>query len=198
MTLKRGDVVAVASKVVSLCEGRIVQLSTARVPSRAKRLSRRWRINERLLAIVSAEADKILGGLDGFLLTVKNGILTANAGVDSKNSVPGTVVLWPKQPDGSARALRTRLERCFRTKIGVVIVDSRITPLRLGTTGLAIGVSGFRPIKDHRKSVDLYGRKVRVTQSNLGRFSRCGSHPYGRKTGKSRRGRYTERNNRNL
>ena len=46
-------------------------------------------------------------------------------------------------------------------------MDSRVTALRLGTVGLAIGVSGFKPILDYRAKLDLYGRKVKVTQSNI-------------------------------
>ena len=42
-----------------------------------------------------------------------------------------------------------------------------MTPLRLGTTGLAIGSSGFNPIRDDRGKIDLYNRTVKVTQTNL-------------------------------
>jgi F420-0:gamma-glutamyl ligase len=114
-----------------------------------------------------SEADEILGGVSGFLLTQKDGVLTSNAGVDMKNSPRGTAMLWPGDPDDSATDLRNALERWFHAKIGVEIVDSRVTPLRLGTTGLAVGVSGFRSIIDQRGKQDLYGRKVRVTQSNF-------------------------------
>ncbi len=167
MNLKRGDVVAVASKVVSTCEGRIVRLAEMYVSAPAKRLAKRWKMDEGLTAVVMSEADEILGGVNGFLLTQKDGVLTANAGVDLKNAPRGTAILWPQDPDDSARRLRNVLERRFHTKIGVEIVDSRVTPLRLGTTGLAVGVSGFRPIIDQRGKQDLYGRKVRVTQSNI-------------------------------
>lgn len=165
--LKNDDVVAVASKVVSLCEHRIVQLDDVRVSPAARRVAKRWHIDERLARIAMDEADWILGGLNGFLLTVKNGILTANAGVDLKNSPPGTASLWPENPDKSARTLRRFLERRQRISLGVEVVDSRVAPLRLGTIGLAIGVSGFAPVADERGKPDLYGRKVRVTQINV-------------------------------
>ncbi len=165
--LERGDIVAIASKVVSTCEGRIVRLSTVSVSRATKHLARTWKMDEALAAVVVKEADEVLGGVNGFLLTVKDGVLTANAGVDLKNSPRGTATLWPTKPDLSAGALRKAVERIFDTKVGIVIVDSRLTPLRLGTTGVALGVSGFHPIADHRKKKDLYRRKVRVTQSNL-------------------------------
>jgi coenzyme F420-0:L-glutamate ligase len=127
----------------------------------------RWGLDERLAALVLGEADEILGGVRGFLLTVKSGILTPNAGVDLKNSPPGTAMLWPTNPDRSAKRLRTSLERRYRTRLGVEIVDSHVTALRLGTVGLAIGLSGFNPIRDTRGVDDLYGRLIRVTQANV-------------------------------
>lgn len=165
--LRNGDVLAVASKVVSLCENRILKLGRVEVSTRAKRLGERWQIDPRLASIVIREADLILGGTRGFLLTIKDGILTANAGVDMKNSPPGSVSLWPENPDHSAARLRRHLQHKRAIRLGVEIVDSRVTALRLGTVGLAIGVSGFKPIVDYRSRQDLYGRRVRVTQSNI-------------------------------
>jgi len=167
VALRRGDVVAIASKIVSACEGRVVRLADVKVTARAKRLSNRWGLNATLAALVLSEADEILGGVKGFLLTVKNGILTPNAGVDLKNSPPGTATLWPTNPDRSANRLRTSLERRYRTRLGVEIVDSHVTALRLGTVGLAIGLSGFNPIRDRRGIDDLFGRPIRVTQANI-------------------------------
>ncbi len=165
--LRNGDVLAVASKVASLCENRILRLDRVQVSTRAKRLAERWQIDPRLVSIVVQEADLILGGTRGFLLTVKDGILTANAGVDMKNSPRGSVSLWPDNPDHSAARLRRHLQNKKAIRLGVEIVDSRVTALRLGTVGLAIGVSGFKPILDYRAKLDLYGRKVKVTQSNI-------------------------------
>lgn len=165
--LQRGDILAVASKIVSTCERRVIKLAEVSVTPRAQRLAYRWRIDVRLAAVVTIEADQILGGVSGFLLTIKNGILTPNAGVDLKNSAPGTATLWPINPDRSARELRRNLERRYKTTIGVEIVDSHVTALRLGTVGLAIGVSGFVPIRDRRGIRDIFGRPILVTQANV-------------------------------
>lgn len=165
--LKEGDVIAVASKVVSTCEGGVRELDQVQVTQLARRLARKWRIDERLAALVLEEKPQILGGVRGFLLTVKNGILTANAGIDLKNSPRGTAMLWPRDPDKSARLLRKSLRKRYRMQLGVIVVDSRITPMRLGTVGLAIGVSGLDPIKDFRGARDIYGRRATVTQINV-------------------------------
>ncbi len=124
-------------------------------------------MDRRLAEVVLSEADEILGGVPGFLLTIKNGTLTPNAGVDLKNSPPGTATLWPLNPDESAQRLRSHLERRYKTRIGVEIVDSHVTPLRLGTVGLAIGISGFLPVLDSRKKSDLFGRTIKVTQTDV-------------------------------
>ena len=167
VTPLRGDVIAVASKVVSTCERRMVRLQDVLVSRTAKRLARRWKMNQHLTAVVLGEADEILGGVPGFLLTLKNGILTPNAGVDLKNSPPGMATLWPLDPDESAQSLRKHLERRYITRVGVEIVDSHVTPLRLGTVGLAIGVSGFLSVRDSRRRLDLFGRPIRVTQTDV-------------------------------
>jgi coenzyme F420-0:L-glutamate ligase len=159
--------VCVASKIVSTVEGRIEFLDRQNILLKTRTLANKFQIDPALTQIVVNEADKILGGVKGFLLTLKSGILSANAGVDVKNSPPGTAILWPTDPDSSADKLRHSLENEYHARIGVTIVDSRVTPLRLGTTGLAIGSSGFDPIKDDRGKIDLYHRPVKVTQTNV-------------------------------
>ena len=167
LTLSDGDVIAIASKVVSVAERRIIALDEIEVSETAMRLAKKWRIDEKLAALILDEADAVIGGVPGFLLTLKNGILTANAGIDLKNSPHRTAMRWPRDADASAAAIRNSLERDFRARFGVIIVDSRVTPLRLGTVGLAIGVSGIVPLRDHRGTRDLYARKVKVTQTNV-------------------------------
>ena len=165
--LRDRDIVCVASKVISIAEGRIVNLEQKQVSDTAKRLATKYSMNPHLAQIVLEQSDLVCGGVRGFLLTMTQGILTANAGVDLKNSPSGTATLWPAHPNHSASVLRASLMRDRNARIGVVIVDSRVTPLRLGTVGMAIGISGFRGIRDERRMRDLYGRKVIATRTNL-------------------------------
>jgi len=165
--LRSLDVVAVASKVVSTSERRIVQLKQVEVSAQASKIAKKWKLNPALAQLVLTESNEILGGIRGFLLTINRGILTANAGIDRKNTPPGTACLWPKNPDRSALLLRRFFQAAHGARVGVLIVDSRITPLRLGTTGLAIGSSGIKPIQDFRSKPDLYGRRIHVTQSDI-------------------------------
>jgi coenzyme F420-0:L-glutamate ligase len=124
-------------------------------------------MDSRFVQTILDEADVVVGGVPGALLTIVERDATANAGVDQKNSPHGTVVLWPKNPDMTALEIGLALYRKYRKKLGIVIVDSRVTPLRLGTIGLAIGCYGFSPVKDFRDKLDIYGRKVQITRQAI-------------------------------
>lgn len=161
--LRNGDVVAIASKAVAVSEGRVRLLDTFKPAPQALRLAKRYSLTPQFAQAVVSEADGIYSGVNGALLTVKTGEAAANAGIDQKNAPKGSVVLWPSNPNESARKIRKSLERRYRRKIGVIVVDSRVTPMRLGTVGLALGSSGIERVTDFRGKPDLFGRKVRIT-----------------------------------
>jgi coenzyme F420-0:L-glutamate ligase len=167
LNAKNGDIIAVASKVVSLSEGNIVSLHKVRSTALARRLGRKFELLPEFAQVVLNEADAVYGGVPGVLLTLKNGNAIANSGVDRKNALGDSVIPWPADPHRSAEIIRKALSRKFRKRMGVVIVDSRVTPLRLGTTGLAIACSGFKPVRDSRGIKDLYGRRVQITLQSL-------------------------------
>ena len=163
LKVRNGDIIAVASKAVSISERNIVSLSKVRSTALARKLGRRFEMIPEFAQVVINEADAVYGGVPGVLLTLKNGDAIANSGVDRKNAPGDSVIPWPVDPHRSAETIRRSLNRKLRKRIGVVIVDSRVTPLRLGTIGLAIASSGFHPVRDSRGTKDLYGRKVRIT-----------------------------------
>lgn len=152
--LKEDSVVAVTSKVVSICEGRCVGIS---------------KITKDELAV--QEADKYIPRVDspnGFILhTIKINMLVASAGIDESNS-KDYYILWPKDPKKSAKKIWQILTKKFKLKnLGVIITDSRLVPLRRGVVGIAIAYFGFKPIKDYRGTEDLFGRKFVMETSNL-------------------------------
>lgn len=163
LQLRKNDVVAVSSKIVGLTENRIRKLDKAKPTTEARVLAKRFSLDPFFAQLILEESDKVVGGVERVLLTVKNGDAVANAGIDRKNAPLDSVVLWPKNPDLSAHKLRRRLKKRFGKDVAVVIVDSRVTPMRLGTTGLAIGLSGFRPVEDVRGTKDLSGKPVEIT-----------------------------------
>jgi coenzyme F420-0:L-glutamate ligase / coenzyme F420-1:gamma-L-glutamate ligase len=163
VSLRARDVVAVSSKIVGIAENRIRFLHNIRPGLRARMLSRKYSIDPAFVQVVVDEADTVIGGVKGTLLTVKNGDAVANSGIDRKNAPDGAVVLWPRNADVSARKIRASVRRRSRKDVAVVIVDSRVSPLRLGTTGFAVGCAGFEPVEDMRGSKDLFGRRIEIT-----------------------------------
>ncbi len=166
--LKNRDIVAVTSKIVATSERRTRPLSKVKPTNRATQLARKYSLHPSFVQVVLEEADQIYGGVPGALLTLKDGQATANAGIDQKNAPPDSVVLWPRDPKASAFNFRRALKSCLGLDLGVVIVDSRVTPLRLGTIGLSLATVGFEPVRDFRGEPDLYGRRARITFQALG------------------------------
>jgi coenzyme F420-0:L-glutamate ligase len=164
LQLEENDVLVFTSKVVSCAEGRLVKLSEVKPSEKAKKLARRYGLTPEFAHLVLAEADKIYGGVPKAVLALKSGMLAANAGVDNKNSLEGYVVLWPEDPQNSVREIRDEIRRITGKRVAIMIVDSGLIPLRIGTTGLALAVAGFKPIRDHRGDKDLYGKTITITR----------------------------------
>jgi coenzyme F420-0:L-glutamate ligase/coenzyme F420-1:gamma-L-glutamate ligase len=161
--LRTRDIVAISSKIVAISEKRIRYLEGIKPGSKARSLARKHSLTPAFAQAVLDEADVVVGGVRGALLTVKNGDAVANAGIDRKNAPEGSVVLWPSSPDLSASNIRRSIQRKSGKNVGVVIVDSRVSPMRLGTTGFAIGSAGFEPVEDLRGTSDLFGRRIEIT-----------------------------------
>jgi coenzyme F420-0:L-glutamate ligase len=167
LTIDDRDVVVFASKVVSMAQGRLTRLDTITPSEEAKKLAQKYGLEPSFAEVIMREAEKIYGGVSGALLTLKDSVLIPNAGVDRKNAPKGFVALWPKNPRKSADKIRAEIFERTGKNIGVLIVDSRVTPLRMGTTGVAIGIAGFKPIRDCRAERDLYGNTVLMTRHAL-------------------------------
>lgn len=156
------DILVVSSKFVAMSEGRFVRLNTVRPGSKAKRLAKKFKMDERLAQLVLQEADVIVGGIPGFMLAIRKGMMAPNAGIDKSNVPPDHVILYPKNPFASAQKLRQKF-LSKGIKLGVVLADSRLMPTRKGTTGIAIACAGFEPVEDDRGKKDLFGNTLKVT-----------------------------------
>ena len=165
---KQKDIVIISSKFVSISEGAVVHLDGLRASQKAKVIAKKFQMDEKLTELVLREADHIYGGIPGFLLCKKNGMLCPNAGIDRSNIPKGYAVLYPPRPFDSADQLRLNFLNKSKLTIYVVISDSRLMPGRLGTSGTAIAVSGFKPVVDERGKKDLFGNILRVTMRAAG------------------------------
>ena len=165
--LQDDDILCISSKFVALSEGRCVKLSDIEVSSSADKISKKYNIDSHLSELIFRESDKIFSGIDGFVLTIKNGVLVPNAGIDTSNIMSGYAILYPENPSKSAQNIKSELEKLFRIKISVIITDSRLMPTRIGTTGIAIASAGIDFVQDERGKKDLFGNSIRVTQKAI-------------------------------
>jgi coenzyme F420-0:L-glutamate ligase / coenzyme F420-1:gamma-L-glutamate ligase len=163
-----GDILVLAETAVATAEGNIIDLATITPTPRAEELGEKYQIDPRTAEVVLRESDSVVGGIPGFLLCMKGGTLLPNAGVDASNAPAGCVTPLPKNPDQSALAIKSFIERRYGIKVGVIIADSRTHAMRLGCSGVAIGCAGITAVIDDRGRCDLFGRKLEVTKRAVG------------------------------
>jgi coenzyme F420-0:L-glutamate ligase / coenzyme F420-1:gamma-L-glutamate ligase len=159
------DVVVIAHKVVSKAEGRTRALSDVQPTPRATELAERLGKDPRHVQVVLDETREVLRASRGVLICVTHhGLVCANAGVDASN-VPASdvVVLLPRDPDASARALRRRLRELTGVTPAVLITDSFGRAWRHGQSDVAIGCAGLAPLEDWRGRLDATGRELKAT-----------------------------------
>ncbi len=164
LQLEDGDILALASKIIAYAEGRVAKLSNIKPSEEAKELAKKFSLQPEFAELILQEADKIYGGVERAVLTLKNGVLTANAGIDNKNAPVGFVVLWPKNAEEWAKRIREEIIRETGRHTAILIVDSGLVPLRLGTKGLALAVAGFKPVIDFRGEKDIFGKTLIITR----------------------------------
>jgi coenzyme F420-0:L-glutamate ligase/coenzyme F420-1:gamma-L-glutamate ligase len=163
--LAAGDVLVVAHKVVSKAEGRTVALDGVQPGERAVALGAEHGKDPRLVEVILGESAAIVRSRPGVLICrTHHGFVCANAGVDASNaSHPGELVLLPRDPDASARALRARLRELTGIAPAVVVADSFGRAWRIGQCDVAIGIAGLRPAEDWRGRPDAGGRRLEAT-----------------------------------
>jgi len=160
LTLRSHDVLVLAQKVVSKAEGAVVRLADVVPGARAEALAREAEKDPRLCQVILDESRRILRVRAGLIIAEHRlGFICANAGVDFSNVGLGTdwVSLLPRDPDGSAAAIRDRIARAYGIPVAVIINDTHGRPWREGAVGVAIGVAGLEPIYSYIGQEDRYG-----------------------------------------
>jgi coenzyme F420-0:L-glutamate ligase/coenzyme F420-1:gamma-L-glutamate ligase len=143
-SLADGDILVITSKIVSKAEGRVVQAD------------REQAIDAESVRVVARRGPTRI-------VETRHGLVLAAAGVDASNTPPGTVVLLPEDPDGSARRLRKALMDRLGVRIGVLVTDTLGRPWRAGQTDAAIGAAGVAPLRDYRGTPDTFGVALEVS-----------------------------------
>ena len=166
--LADGDVLAIAQKIVSKAEGRLVRLADVQASNRALEVASQTDKDPRVVELILQESDEISRMRQGVLIVRHRlGFTSANAGIDRSNvaqiGADETVLLLPLDPDASAAQLREEIKAKLGVQVGVVITDSHGRPFRMGTVGVAIGVAGIPALWDRRGEPDLYGYQLQHT-----------------------------------
>jgi len=164
MSLRAGDVLVVAHKVVSKAEGRTVALAAVTPCELALALAAEHGKDPRLVEVILGESAEIVRSRPGVLICrTRHGFVCANAGVDASNAPAGEVVLLPADPDASARALRARLRELTGLAPAIVVADSFGRAWRVGQCDVAIGIAGLAAVEDWRGRADAAGRTLEAT-----------------------------------
>ena len=173
------DILVITSKIVSKAEGRMVDLATIIPSERARDLALKADKDPRVVELMLQESADVLRVRVGTIIVEHRlGFVCANAGIDHSNVTPSSplqmypfgegpgvehVLLLPRDPDASSRALREQIESKTGKKIGVQIIDSHGRAWRNGTVGATIGLSGIPALIDERGWKDLFGYELRIT-----------------------------------
>ena len=155
LQLKEKSIFVITSKIVSIWQGRCVKIENVKDKDE----------------LVKKEADFYLDRdqvpESWVMLTLKNNLLIPTAGIDESNA-KGYYILWPKKPFQAAKEIYNFIKKNYNLKeVGVIISDSHSTPGRWGIMGISISYYGFYPLKDYRGKSDIFGRELKITQSNI-------------------------------
>jgi coenzyme F420-0:L-glutamate ligase / coenzyme F420-1:gamma-L-glutamate ligase len=161
--LADGDVLVVAQKAVSKAEGRVVRLAEVDPSQRARELA--GALDPRRLEVILRESVRLVRVRPPLVIAeTRHGFVCASAGVDASNAPePSSLVLLPEDPDASAARLRTRLRELTGVEVGVIVSDSFGRAWRQGTTDVAIGLAGIRPLLDLKGVRDPAGYELHAT-----------------------------------
>ena len=173
--LRDGQVVAIAHKVVSKAEGAVVALAEVEPSVRARELAAgtaaggggQGKDARTVQVVLDQSAEIVRAERDVLICRTHHGFVCANAGVDASNASregeSETLVILPRDPDASARALRARLRELTGASVAVLITDSFGRAWRHGQCDVTLGCAGMTPLDDWRGRTDASGLDLRAT-----------------------------------
>lgn len=154
--LGENTIVVITSKIISLCEGSVVDKSTG--------ISKTTLIRESADAYLKREDHQSPHEVE---LTIKNNILIPSAGIDESNG-NGFYILYPSNIQKSAKSLWDHLRKRDRVShLGIIVSDSHSTPLRRGVVGIGLGWCGFSPLYSYIGKPDCFKTPLKMTKVNV-------------------------------
>ncbi len=170
--LRDGDILCMAHKIISKAEGRIINLVDVSPLENALYYSRKLNKDPRKVEVILRESRKVLRYFqhehqnEGTIICENNlGFISANAGVDESNlEEEDTVIMLPKDPDLSARKIKTFFKKKQKVNVGIVITDTFGRPWRIGQVNVAIGIAGVPATRSEKGTPDNFGKIMKVTE----------------------------------
>ncbi len=155
LKLKEESIIVITSKIVAIWQGRCIKMDSVKNKDDLIKQESDFYIDR----------DKVPHGY--VILTLKNNILIPTSGIDESNA-NGYYILWPNNPSLAAKQVYDFIKKNYHLKkFGIIISDSHCTPLKNGVMGIAIGYYGFHPLRDYRGDKDIFGRKIKMSQTNI-------------------------------
>ncbi len=161
--LASGDIVCIASTIVSKAEGRQADLSDFPASERAREIAARIgdiageEKDPRFAQAVLEESEELVLEAPIILAVTRFGHITVNAGIDRSNVPDSDLLLLPEDPTASAERLYDALGT------PVIVTDTSGRPFRYGQRGVALGWAGMPAARDWRGKLDRDGREMGVT-----------------------------------
>jgi len=157
LKIEEGDIIAIAQKIFSKSEDRIVRLRDVIPSTKAEDIAKITRKSPKFVELVLSETERIVkASPEVFLVEDKRNLICINAGIDKSNvKGRGNFTLLPENPDRSAQKCRLEIKR-------IVVCDTYSRPFRRGQVNFAIGIAGIKPFKDYRGKEDLFGQILKV------------------------------------
>lgn len=177
--LESGDIIVIASKIVSKAQGRRIKLADVVPGEEALQVADEVGKDPRIVELILSESRGISRMRRGVLITEHlQGFVSANSGVDASNvgSKDEAVLLLPERPDEVAGEIRQALKAQSGVEVAVVITDTHGRPFRLGNIGVALGVAGMQALWDRRGETDLFGREMIATVMGYADMVACAAH----------------------
>lgn len=170
ITLKKGDILGITSKIVSKAEGRMISIKNIHPSEQALELSHLIKRDPGLIELILSESKEIIRATEqAFIVEHRLGFICANAGIDQSNvrvesgSVDKWYLLLPENPDRSAKEISKDILKFTGVEPGIIIIDSHGRPWRKGIVGAVIGTHLVPPVVDLRGKQDLFGYRLRIT-----------------------------------
>ena len=167
--IQNGDIIVITHVIVSRAEGNIIDLKNVTPSTFATNVANSTGKDPRLVEVILRESKNIVRMHKGKLITETNqGLVCANSGVDQSN-VPGNsfVAPLPENADQSAQKIRQKIRELTKMDVAIIVSDTHGRPLRHGEINIAVGTSGFEPLRNRRGEKDLFGYKIRVKKTAI-------------------------------